>query len=121
MAQAFDRFVAARVAGVRVVEADDLQPFVAKRDHRVLIGQHLDACTLRCADDVALRIEMEGPETVAAVFMEPVQNTGGAFVPPDGYFERVREICDRYGVLFVSDEVIAATPVTLNAPIEVPW
>jgi adenosylmethionine-8-amino-7-oxononanoate aminotransferase len=69
---------------------------------------HLDACTLRCADDVALRIEMEGPETVAAVFMEPVQNTGGAFVPPPGYFERVREICDRYGVLLVSDEVIAA-------------
>lgn len=69
---------------------------------------HLDACTLRCADDLALRIEMEGPETVAAVFMEPVQNTGGAFVPPAGYFERVREICDRYGVLFVSDEVIAA-------------
>src|SRR6187455_3036922 len=67
---------------------------------------HLDACTLRCADDVALRIEMEGPETVAAVFMEPVQNTGGAFVPPEGYFERVREICDRYGVLLVSDEVI---------------
>jgi adenosylmethionine-8-amino-7-oxononanoate aminotransferase len=69
---------------------------------------HLDACTLRCADDVALRIEMEGPETVAAVFMEPVQNTGGAFVPPPGYFERVRDICDRYGVLLVSDEVIAA-------------
>ncbi len=68
----------------------------------------LDACTLRCAEDLALRIEMEGPETVAAVFMEPVQNTGGAFVPPDGYFERVREICDHYGVLFVSDEVIAA-------------
>jgi adenosylmethionine-8-amino-7-oxononanoate aminotransferase len=69
---------------------------------------HLDRCTLRCADDLALRIEMEGPETVAAVFMEPVQNTGGAFTPPDGYWARVREICDRYGVLLVSDEVIAA-------------
>ena len=69
---------------------------------------HLDACTLRCADDVALRIEMEGPDTVAAVFMEPVQNTGGAFVPPDGYWARVREICDQYGVLLVSDEVIGA-------------
>jgi adenosylmethionine-8-amino-7-oxononanoate aminotransferase len=69
---------------------------------------HLDACTLRCADDVALRIEMEGPETVAAVFMEPVQNTGGAFVPPEGYWARVREICDHYGVLLVSDEVISA-------------
>ena len=66
------------------------------------------ACTLRCADDLALRLEMEGPDTVAAVFMEPVQNTGGAFTPPDGYWARVREICDHYGVLLVSDEVIAA-------------
>jgi adenosylmethionine-8-amino-7-oxononanoate aminotransferase len=69
---------------------------------------HLSACTLRCAEDLALRIEMEGPDTVAAVFMEPVQNTGGAFVAPDGYWSRVREICDRYGVLLVSDEVISA-------------
>ncbi len=69
---------------------------------------HLDACTLRCADDLALRIEMEGPDSVAAVFMEPVQNTGGAFTPPDGYWARVREVCDEYGVLLVSDEVIAA-------------
>jgi adenosylmethionine-8-amino-7-oxononanoate aminotransferase len=69
---------------------------------------HLDACTLRCADDLAMRIEMEGPDSVAAVFMEPVQNTGGAFTPPEGYWARVREICDRYGVLLVSDEVISA-------------
>ena len=67
-----------------------------------------EACTLRCADDLALRIEMEGPETVAAVFMEPLQNTGGAFAPPEGYWARVREICDHYGVLLVSDEVICA-------------
>jgi adenosylmethionine-8-amino-7-oxononanoate aminotransferase len=70
--------------------------------------QHLGACTLRCADDVALRIEMEGPDSVAAVFMEPLQNTGGAFAPPDGYWKRIREICDHYGVLLVSDEVICA-------------
>jgi adenosylmethionine-8-amino-7-oxononanoate aminotransferase len=69
---------------------------------------HLNACTLRCADDLALRIEMEGPDTIAAVFMEPLQNTGGAFAPPDGYWARVREICDQYGVLLVSDEVISA-------------
>ncbi len=69
---------------------------------------HLDGCTLRCADDLALRIEMEGADSVAAVFMEPVQNTGGAFTPPDGYWQRVREICDHYDVLLVSDEVIAA-------------
>jgi len=42
------------------------------------------------------------------VFLEPVQNAGGCFTPPDGYFARVREICDRYGVLLVSDEVICA-------------
>ena len=69
---------------------------------------HVGGCTLRCADDIELRIEMEGPETVAAVVLEPVQNTGGAFVPPPGYWARVREICDRHGVLLVSDEVICA-------------
>ena len=50
----------------------------------------------------------EGPESVAAVFLEPVQNSGGCFPPPPGYFARVREICDTYGVLLVSDEVICA-------------
>ena len=60
------------------------------------------------ADQVAVAIENEGPETVAAVFMEPVQNAGGCFPPPPGYFERVREICDEYDVLLVSDEVICA-------------
>ena len=42
------------------------------------------------------------------MFLEPVQNAGGCFVPPEGYFQRVREICDSYGVLLVSDEVICA-------------
>jgi adenosylmethionine-8-amino-7-oxononanoate aminotransferase len=60
------------------------------------------------AEAIAHRIEFEGPETVAAVFLEPVQNAGGCFVPPAGYFQRVREICDEYGVLLVSDEVICS-------------
>ncbi|WP_166351378.1 aspartate aminotransferase family protein [Phytoactinopolyspora limicola] len=60
------------------------------------------------ADRIAEAIEFEGPETVAAVFLEPVQNAGGCFPPPPGYFERVREICDEYDVLLVSDEVICA-------------
>src|SRR6266480_7009047 len=45
------------------------------------------------AEAIALAIELEGPETVAAVFLEPVQNSGGCFPPPPGYFQRVREIC----------------------------
>jgi adenosylmethionine-8-amino-7-oxononanoate aminotransferase len=60
------------------------------------------------ADRIAEAIEFEGPETVACVFLEPVQNAGGCFPPPPGYFQRVREICDRYDVLLVSDEVICA-------------
>ena len=60
------------------------------------------------AEAVRLRIEFEGPETVAAVILEPVQNAGGCFVPPEGYFQRIREICDEYNVLLISDEVICA-------------
>ena len=60
------------------------------------------------ADRIAEAIEFEGPDTVAAVFLEPVQNAGGCIPPPPGYFERVRQICDEYDVLLVSDEVICA-------------
>ncbi|MPQ98912.1 aspartate aminotransferase family protein [Modestobacter sp. I12A-02628] len=60
------------------------------------------------ADQIEQAIEFEGPDTVAAVFLEPVQNAGGCFPPPPGYFDRVREICDRHDVLLVSDEVICA-------------
>jgi adenosylmethionine-8-amino-7-oxononanoate aminotransferase len=63
---------------------------------------------LWAADEIERAILREGPETVAAVFLEPVQNAGGCLPPPVGYFQRVREICDRYGVLLVSDEVICA-------------
>jgi adenosylmethionine-8-amino-7-oxononanoate aminotransferase len=60
------------------------------------------------ADEIEAAILREGPESVAAVFLEPVQNSGGCFPPPPGYFQRVREVCDRHGVLLVSDEVICA-------------
>jgi adenosylmethionine-8-amino-7-oxononanoate aminotransferase len=53
-------------------------------------------------------IAEEGPETIAAVFAEPVQNGRGALVPPEGYWRALREICDRHGILLVADEVICS-------------
>jgi len=71
-------------------------------------ARSLEAFGQWAANRIAEAIEFEGPETVAAVFLEPVQNSGGCFPPPPGYFQRVREICDEYDVLLVSDEVICA-------------
>jgi adenosylmethionine-8-amino-7-oxononanoate aminotransferase len=72
------------------------------------LADDIEAFGVWAADDIERRIEMEGPESVAAIFLEPVQNSGGCFPAPPGYFQRVREICDRHGVLMVSDEVICA-------------
>ena len=66
--------------------------------------EYPDAATAAAAVEEA--IVEEGPETVAIFMAEPVQNGGGAIVPPDGYWEALREICDRHGVLLVADEVI---------------
>jgi adenosylmethionine-8-amino-7-oxononanoate aminotransferase len=71
-------------------------------------GEDLEAFGRWAADQIEIAIEMEGADSVAAVFLEPVQNSGGCFPPPPGYFARVREICDRHDVLLVSDEVICA-------------
>jgi hypothetical protein len=60
------------------------------------------------ANEIERAILREGPETVAAVFLEPLQNSGGCFPPPPGYFQRVREICDANNVLLISDEVICS-------------
>src|SRR5207244_8923433 len=58
--------------------------------------------------DLDESIRQTGPETVAMVIFEPVQNAGGSYTPPEGYFRGVREICDRYGILLCADEVITA-------------
>ena len=57
-------------------------------------------------DELEQTIEATGPETVCMVIMEPVQNAGGAFTPPEGYWRGVRELCDRYEILLCADEVI---------------
>ncbi len=65
------------------------------------------SCTLECAEELERRILEVGPESVAAFVVEPVVGAAaGALTPPDGYFQVVRDICDRYGVLLVADEVI---------------
>jgi adenosylmethionine-8-amino-7-oxononanoate aminotransferase len=66
------------------------------------------AADLACVQEVEETILREGPESVALVIAEPVQNGRGALVPPEGYWQELRRICDRYGVLLVADEVINA-------------
>src|SRR3954451_10954438 len=67
-----------------------------------------DRDPLGAADKIEEKILYEHPDTVAAVILEPLQNAGGCIPPQEGYFQRVREICDRYDVLLISDEVICA-------------
>ena len=75
------------------------------RYHRPL-GETEEEFTAFLLEDLEGAIEQAGPETVAMVIFEPVQNAGGSFTPPAGYFAGVREICDRYGILLCADEVI---------------
>jgi taurine--2-oxoglutarate transaminase len=63
-------------------------------------------CTLACADAVEAAVLGEGPETVAAILLEPVTGYSGIQPAPDGYLERLRDLCDRYGILLIFDEVI---------------
>ncbi len=59
-----------------------------------------------CAQLLASEIEFQGPDTVAAFIAEPVQGAGGVIVPPATYWPLVREVCDKYGVLLIADEVV---------------
>ncbi len=73
--------------------------------HRCPFGLEYPACKVRCASHVEHVIQSEGPDRVAAVFLEGITGANGGLVPPDEYWPMVREICDRYGILLVSDEV----------------
>ncbi|WP_017591430.1 aspartate aminotransferase family protein, partial [Nocardiopsis potens] len=90
-----------KVANTNLYRADEITGVPGMADDPEAFGRW-------AAHQVELAILAEGPETVAAVFLEPVQNSGGCFPPPPGYFAAVREICDRHDVLLVSDEVICA-------------
>jgi len=71
-------------------------------------GETEEELTALLLDELESAVEGAGPESVAMVMMEPVQNAGGALTPPAGYFQGVRELCDRYGILLCADEVITA-------------
>jgi adenosylmethionine-8-amino-7-oxononanoate aminotransferase len=75
------------------------------RYHRP-VGESEEQFTAWLLDDLKRTLEAEGPDTIAMVIMEPVQNSGGALVAPAGYWAGVRELCDRYGILLCADEVI---------------
>jgi len=75
--------------------------------YRCPFGLEHPSCGARCATHIEHIIQMEGPETIAAIFLAGMTGTAGAFVPPPDYWPTVRQICDRYGILLVADEVLS--------------
>lgn len=65
------------------------------------------ACNLNCLNHVEDTIQFEGPNTIAAIIMEPVTGTNGIIIPADGYFQGIRSLCDKYGIWFIADEVMS--------------
>ena len=75
--------------------------------YRCPFGWTRDTCHRECIDHIEEVIQYEGPEEIAAIFLEGVVGSNGIIVPPDEYWPRVREICDKYGILLISDEVMS--------------
>jgi adenosylmethionine-8-amino-7-oxononanoate aminotransferase len=74
--------------------------------YRCELGLRYPSCALACADELERIVAEVGAERIGAFIAEPVQGVGGVIVPPPGYFERIREICERHEILFIADEVI---------------
>ena len=80
-----------------------LDPFC----YRCPFGQKPESCKRECISHLEEVIRYEGPDKIAAVIMEGVVGSNGLIIPPDDYWPRVREICDKYGILLISDEVMS--------------
>jgi len=78
----------------------------APYQHHCFMHPDSPVCTLACARSVEEAIVTQGPQTVAAFIAEPIQAAGGVIIPPPEYLKTVREICRRYEVLFIADEVV---------------
>jgi taurine--2-oxoglutarate transaminase len=76
------------------------------RSHLYREGDSDATFTGRCLAEIEEILAYEGPHTVAAIFIETVTGTNGLIVPPDGYLQGLREICNRYGILLVCDEIM---------------
>lgn len=87
-------------------EAPGFAHVAAPYCYKCELGLEYPGCRLACADQLEALIEREGAETIAAFVAEPVIGAGGIIPPPDDYFARIREICDRYGILLILDEVV---------------
>jgi len=75
--------------------------------YRCVFGKRPDMCQRECITHIEEVIRFEGSENVAAIVMEGVTGSNGIIVPPDDYWPRLREICDKYGILLISDEVMS--------------
>ena len=74
--------------------------------YRCFFKMEYPRCGVYCAEAIRELIEVEGPETVAAIIVEPITGSNCRIVPPDGYMQRLRQICDDYGMLLIFDEVM---------------
>ena len=106
-------YAAMSVSGTRPVSDPYHSPFMPGVLHasppncyRCDFRATFPSCELLCADQIGQLIEYENPDTVAAVIGEPISASNGIVVPPEGYWKRLREICDKHGVLLITDEVI---------------
>src|SRR5262249_33484099 len=75
--------------------------------YRCNFCKHTEACTLDCLNHVEEVLMYEGPQNIAAIFIETVTGTNGILVPPEGYLQAVRSVCDRHGILLICDEVMS--------------
>lgn len=99
-------FEAFRRAADPVVPANGYANAMPPYCYRCELGLTYPSCHLACATTIEQAILGSDPGLVACVILEPVMGTAGCIVPPPGYLAKVREICDRYGVLLISDEVV---------------
>ena len=106
-------YAAMSVSGTRPVSEPFHSPFMPGVLHasppncyRCDFRATFPSCDLLCADQIDQIIEYENPETVAAVIAEPISASNGIVIPPDGYWKRLRAICNKHGVLLITDEVI---------------